>query len=782
MEYSPQNSQEQPQQQETSSPFTLLSTTDPMTPENQSSTTTNGGGGGMEYSPQNSQEQPQQQETSSPLTTSSKYQEYRNYLQEATSSRPALGLEQEQEDSCRLVDESNDRFLDEGLEEHEPLELIGSPTKYTAYYTAGHHDNDDNNRSFPVPTADDVGFLFTDEDGDDDDDQPIVFLDEQDDQEHLSPAWTTTLSKSKASRAASRKRLLESYVQAFKATSRSALYALSINSTTNALHTSFSSTTNAFQASATSLLQMVSLGDEDDDAGLLLVDPDNILVGPTRLQHLQQNDTFEDEDLDPSSPLAKVVSSRPGRKKRVTIYLAPPPDNDDDHENEESKHEIPEPPTTPPTGHSMTSVEDYEEEDDYDTAVRHWAAQRKRSANQLHRFQITVVSACTLWIASTLLFAMNGIGILDNQAKHVMEAWQDVQETATRTSTWLQELESLQSSVLQQTWNLWQLLDRQCPQVRESVCPANACNVTDLPLQDTWEEWLQFVQPRTVALLYQGENWALLDHDLETLAEQPVESTMVAWRRALWATCGCNAVLAVMAFGILWGIAFPDYYKHCCQRRRILSSWWFGFVYWILVALAWAFGMCFLIGSVLAADVCGGESSTSSSLPSPSSVAKELMGRLDTKSFLPAYWDYHIQGCPSELYPKFVDDRVWLWADLLPTTSRLAAGLEELSDSNFLETCGTSIEPLRNAASTLSLQLCMVTQSLVRKTIVVAGGGGGVLKFALVVCSHDDSSSCCESQVNIRRLLGCDQWYPSYESMVYEPICYQGTIGLVWAT
>jgi hypothetical protein len=96
-----------------------------------------------------------------------------------------------------------------------------------------------------------------------------------------------------------------------------------------------------------------------------------------------------------------------------------------------------------------------------------------------------------------------------------------------------------------------------------------------------------------------------------------------------------------------------------------------------------------------------------------------LMGRLETKSFLPAYWDYHIQGCPSELYPKFVDDRVWLWGNLLPTTSRLAAGLEEFSDSNFLETCGTSIEPLRNAASTLSLQLCMVTQSLVRKTVVV---------------------------------------------------------------
>jgi hypothetical protein len=405
-------------------------------------------------------------------------------------------------------------------------------------------------------------------------------------------------------------------------------------------------------------------------------------------------------------PVAKVFLPPPPEDNNSNSYsmkkMVEFKDNDDELEEEETKQE--EQLLSPEHGILEQSLEEERTQNDYQQSWTNWSQRQQRYECHLQWFRILVVVASTLLIVSTLLFCMNGIWNLELQTRSVLEGWNQVQETATVMQEFLRDLEDLQSSVLQQTWNLWQLLDQHCPKLKPSgVCPANNCNVTDLPLQFTWEEWLDFVQPTNVAILYQGENWTLLQNDLDTLLEQPVESNLEYWHWALWVTCACNCLLALLAFFIMWGISLPWLEK---SLERSLSSCLFGFFYWLLVVLAWVFGMGFLIASVLSVDVCA---------DSPNEIAVELLNnRMDTQSFLPKYWEYHMRGCPADSYPPYVDDRVWLWANLLPPTSRLADGLEGLPSATFEETCGTSIEPLRNAAATLNLQLCIVTQSLVR--------------------------------------------------------------------
>ncbi len=437
-----------------------------------------------------------------------------------------------------------------------------------------------------------------------------------------------------------------------------------------------------------------------------------------------------------------------------------------DNPRKASQRETRETNSTPPTERSISSHDDEvclnqsassssQEEaillHEYTKANVTWLKQRRQALQCLNRLRGGVVLAATILVIGTLLGALNGVWALDWNRRAMLNSWSDIEYKAYELKQFVIELRTLQSSMRQQLWNIWQLLDQHCPLVKTSLCPLAylptaknvTCDVTGVPLEAAWRSWLQiFGSPETVEqTLFQPEDWNAFTMDLDTLLDQPVERGLDGWNWALWASVACNCLLSIFALSILAAISLDD----ATRLHFQLSTWSFATMYWITVVLAWIFGVCFLVGTTLTVDSC--TSSMEDGIGAPATTAKILLKRIDTRSFLPIYWDYVVDGCPSNLYPEFLSDRVWTWGNLVPSTVRIATRLEEFSDEDFTETCGSPIGPLRSAAETFSLQLCMVTQSL----------------------------------INIRRNLGCDQWYPLYESMANESTCYQGSTAFVWS-
>ena len=400
----------------------------------------------------------------------------------------------------------------------------------------------------------------------------------------------------------------------------------------------------------------------------------------------------------------------------------------------------------------------YDSQRELAIAWKKWSKQEGRYECQMQCFRILVVLLSTLLIVSSLLFTLNGVVNLNEQTSSIQQSWQqDIQDKANQLDEFLQSLQQLQNSVLQQTWNIWQLLDQSCPLVADKrgnsslttrlivdedednggICGTSyVCNVTGLPLEDEWRDWLQFARPDNVANLYEGENWTAVRIDLDRLFELDEDdndrdaqrskgntenklegsfqniiintSTGMYFRWALWTTCACNCFLGLLALVIMAGTSL-DF--------NFLDARWFGLIFWLFVFLAWVFATVFWIGTLVASDACsGGTNSAEGMTNTPNPVAFALLeNSVQPDSFLANYWEYYLGGCRTEEYPSAVNDQVWLWSTLLPPTQRLANALESLDAIEFAQSCGSAMSPLSNAASVLSLQLCMVTQSMVSR-------------------------------------------------------------------
>eukprot|EP00934_Nitzschia_sp_Nitz4_P005861 Nitzschia sp. Nitz4//scaffold247_size31676//5310//8505//NITZ4_007926-RA/size31676-augustus-gene-0.29-mRNA-1//-1//CDS//3329543943//5851//frame0 len=591
----------------------------------------------------------------------------------------------------------------------------------------------DLNMSFPFE-APEEGFLFEDDDGEE---SSGVYDGEQ-------PMHGSTLPQSNfTSRAAARKRLLESCAKNFRNTS-------SLLMTSNVLVT--------------------------DDSQLVINEADSIVIRPS--------DLAGDSDSALSSlPLSstKILGSNATKKtngKLDPLQMVMPSntdsteqsgssDGDDDHDEEVESivnvasvvsrlSESSRP--RPPQSSSKTLTREYTAEEQaeleaYRKEHNDWVQDQRRLQRNLHTFRALVVVAGTVLIVSTLLCALNGMWNLDWQRQNMLEAWNVIRSNALQLESLATYLVTLQLNVRQQLWTVWQLLDQHCPLVRDNICSVeisssssafnSTCNVDGIPLESQWQAWLDvYVDPQTIESEYlEVQDWWSVALDADTFSDQPVDNYLSGWNWALWAAVTCNAVLAVAVFTILAAVALPE----ANTLHRQISTWSFSIIYWTAALFTWCFGICLMVATTLTVDSCMVEDGEGS--PSPTTVAKTLLQRMDTESSIPQYWDYIVDGCPADDYPSLLDDRVTAWAGLLPTAIRLQKGFSAYNNETFLDQCGVSIDALREATGTLSEQLCTVTQEL----------------------------------STMRSALGCDKWYPWYESISNNSLCDNGTNALAWA-
>lgn len=260
-------------------------------------------------------------------------------------------------------------------------------------------------------------------------------------------------------------------------------------------------------------------------------------------------------------------------------------------------------------------------------------------------------------------------------------------------------------------------------------------------MEDSWSEWLEDSKSPTYLseLLFGVENWLGFSNDAASFSDIPVDDTTVQAEWVIWATAGCNTLLAFLTIVILAGISLPQ----AERLHQALSSHAFATLFLITLGLNWLCLVAFLAGTSVLVDSCMSGSTGNG----PSEVVQHLLGNMASESQLPQYWSYFSDGCPAESYPSFVDDRVWEWGSYLPSAFRLANEAKIFPDFEFVQECGAELGVVRNSTKILSEQFCKVTQSL----------------------------------IDVRRQMGCDKWYPWYELIVNESYCNQGATALTWA-
>ena len=418
--------------------------------------------------------------------------------------------------------------------------------------------------------------------------------------------------------------------------------------------------------------------------------------------------------------------------------------------------------------HPDVSHEQMQEWNKFEAELSAWQDERRKNMNRLNCWRNLVVISCITLFGTTIVGAVNGALSLNSQRKVMVERWYDIQSSALQLEETVLELADLQSTLLEtHLASLWPLFDEHCPLVQKHLCSGVkdieddsgledaaattdwSCNVTGIPLQDEWEEWLDvYVNPsNTESTLNQSRYWDRMIRETRAFIDLPVKSSLEGWNVALWATVACNLILSMMCLSIVVAIGS----RKITRLHHHLASRSMAIIYWVTVILAWIFGICFWVGTVLTVDTCmSPDAETGRQAPYP--IARLLLERNivtddDATSIVPEFWNYHMDGCRSENYPGFLNHRINTLGDFMPVTTRLVANLASYSDLDFLQSCGTSMGPLRSAATAVNMQLCFVTASLEQ----------------------------------VRESLGCNEWYPWYDSMVNEAVCEQSSNAFVWS-
>lgn len=377
-----------------------------------------------------------------------------------------------------------------------------------------------------------------------------------------------------------------------------------------------------------------------------------------------------------------------------------------------------------------------------------------RSSIQEHEpdscFQILTLFAGFMLLLFVILLCSDGLLPLGLQSDSIMEDWHKVMFSSLETKKIIQDVQQVQSLIYDRSVLLHRTLDRSCPAVRPSLCTqvgdSYSCNVRGIPLHEFWDIFLDIgIQPTNITTRAQETyNWTLANQDLHTLSALPLERSLNVWKWILRAAGICNAILLGLILLVLWSVAVPNL-QCAIQNDFVRKSRAFVWLFWIATFCVWVVAIASLAGTFVLSDFC---------VQSPADHTVDLLfgneATASGQSFLSQeFWKYHIDGCPAEEYPDSFQTEIEKWSDMLGPAKNLQDALEILPAAQFELVCGadrSQLQDLQLATSHLEAELCTIVQTL----------------------------------ASLRRSLKCANWYPHFESIVYESVCEHGTFGVGW--
>jgi len=223
-----------------------------------------------------------------------------------------------------------------------------------------------------------------------------------------------------------------------------------------------------------------------------------------------------------------------------------------------------------------------------------------------------------------------------------------------------------------------------------------------------------------------------LENFLALTADLNDKATTFNW--ALYVAMLFSLVLTVLCVFIIFGMACRTSRALKCLQHFILAP-----LFAVCVICSFVFSLLFVIGSMSVADLC--YNSPDKNILVILNRFKEQLSPIGVEIA-----SFYIQACPQELIPQQIASQVSFVLDTIPTLGNFSS-LVTASAGAIQTVCGfNETSALAAAAETANEQLCQIVDVLNA----------------------------------IRLFFQCENWFPLYETTVYEAICYNGTEGFAW--
>jgi len=262
--------------------------------------------------------------------------------------------------------------------------------------------------------------------------------------------------------------------------------------------------------------------------------------------------------------------------------------------------------------------------------------------------------------------------------------------------------------------------------------------IMGIPLEEKLDTIEFLVKQLRVAVLNESDN--LLSDLLELSGiTEDLQRSLQSFQWAFWTSVVFAIFLDLLVVFLLLGVVLA-WKQRLTNPFKLARSRYVVPIFIFVTFLVWLFATISCIAAVMGADFC---------FDAPDHNLIAILGANKDRfsSIVINLSIYYLSGCPPALSPKQVvtgKEGVSLALQALLAVHELVDTAQELNETEFMETCGTSVSPLTAAADWLDDQFHL---------------GLDVL-------------------IDTQKLFWCSNVNPVYETVAYNAICYEAVSGL----
>lgn len=368
-----------------------------------------------------------------------------------------------------------------------------------------------------------------------------------------------------------------------------------------------------------------------------------------------------------------------------------------------------------------------------------WQQRRANAERRLGLIRVLICICGLFIIISSCLMAVKGVSSLTQSLNDGTQAIAISQNLANRAIKLIDRVTIQNNKTAKAVDELLVDLNGICPLQRpDGLCTdlnnVSTCSFGDVLDSDILEQTVKHFKSGDQSIYFQQlfdartdlQNFLALTDELNDHAE--------SFNWALYAAMLFSLALTVVCVLIIFGMTCRSSRILKCLQHFILAP-----IFTILVILSFVFAMLFVLGSMSVADLC---------YNSPDSRILVILNRF-TEQISPLgvkVASFYIQACPKDAVPQEVATQLDFVLQAIPTLGNFSS-LVTTSASNLQAVCGfDDSSGLASAAELANGQLCEIVDILNA----------------------------------IRLFFQCENWFPLYETTVYDAICYNGTDGFAW--
>jgi hypothetical protein len=421
---------------------------------------------------------------------------------------------------------------------------------------------------------------------------------------------------------------------------------------------------------------------------------------------------------------------------------------------------------------------------------------------------IVLIASTFLIVSTILLFINGLWAVRSQSTKATSQWYELKQQLTDIPTQILEDIHYEKSNnIIPALYKQWYTLDRSCPKIQPSICAIGdenhnesrssssssssspppskifyenhtnttiRCQLQDMPLRDIWYEYSSAVQPQRIEKLWNEYYHPIVEaqytansvvEEYDLMVENP--NWDIAFYVMLYVTLGASVLLSLMVFGIVWIVSSPTTITQT-QRRLDVPFCCFSpngvtILFWTLILVVWICGGWFSIGTVATADTCY---NTGNEVPL-ALLQRSLNNGDDGASLIVDYWRDNLSqkqedatcygnSNTDDVSPAVVNEMLSEWGRIVEVSNKLTIALDGLPTNIYYDLCGVSMWSIQSTTSDLNDRLCGITR-------------------LLNDYQQQLTATKCQS-------MSKASWMSTYTDLLYQSICTDGSTSLVWIT